>query len=268
MESLSKNSTILKQANEQSIRPDYKATQGTIEGLRLIAINVIGFVGYGARHAWTCSGEAVSVPAGYKLTFMEATLAVVNDFVLAVVLPDRILHSRFVPKMIKTLGEAKTEFPQYARSFIAKEQRKASEHVTLMSALVQKMHILSPARDSSPPNQNKDLIGELSSTISGLSENEVIGNLFNFKIAGFDTTASTMAYAIMALALEPHWQDWIIEEIDKVSRTEKSEMNTCFETDFSQLTRCLAIMVSFSHTFRPSRQTRYLFWFGDLAMML
>ena len=49
---------------------------------------------------------------------------------------------------------------------------------------------------------------------------EILGNLFQFTAAGFDTTANTMAYAIKILAIETKWQDWIIEEIDSVLNDE------------------------------------------------
>jgi len=60
-------------------------------------------------------------------------------------------------------------------------------------------------------------------------------------LAGFDTTANTMAYALMHLAIQPELQNWLYEEISKVC-PETSEMN--YADTFPKLRRCLAFMVS------------------------
>ena len=241
IETLSESSTLKKLDNECDNRRGSEATAETIEGLRLIAINVIGYVGYNARRTWARSIERVAPTAGYKHTFMEATLAIVNNIILVVALPDLVLNSRLMPAVIRTLGEAKTEFPKYARSFIAKERTMASHQETLMGALVKKMDQASHPKDPGTQNVSLDQIDKPLPTASSLSEDEVIGNLFNFTIAGFDTTASTMAYAIMALALEPEWQDWIIEEIDELAQIDRQVE---YETNFPRMQRCLALMVS------------------------
>ena len=241
IDTLGENFPMTNPENKHDNPRDSEETGETIEGLRLIAINVIGYVGYNTRRAWV---KRVTPPVENKLTFMEATLAIVNNIILAVALPDLILRSRLMPAVIRTLGEAKTVFPNYARSFVAKERVFASHQPTLMGALVKKMKGASHAKN--PDNQNKtiDPSDKPVPTASYLSEDEVIGNLFNFTIAGFDTTASTMAYAIMALALEPEWQDWIIEEIDQVvQRDGQVEYETCFP----RMTRCLALMVRLHH---------------------
>ena len=82
---------------------------------------------------------------------------------------------------------------------------------------------------------------DINSKSQNLSEEEILGNLFQFTAAGFDTTANTMAYAITILATEPEWQDWIIEEIDNVLI---DEHDNSYTKTFPKLSRCLALMVS------------------------
>jgi cytochrome P450 len=79
-----------------------------------------------------------------------------------------------------------------------------------------------------------------SSSGTELTEEEIIGNIFIFVIAGHKTTAHTLTFALALLALHPKWQDKLYEEI--VSSTDKdlpsySSMNslplalaTCYET--------------------------------------
>ena len=195
-------------------------TNGTIEGLRTIAINLIGIAGYGNRQKWAQTASSAKPPPDHKLTFMETLLAIVNNHILAVFIPARVLTLSFSPQAIQRLGHATSEFPHYARDMIAKE-RNSSRSNTLLGPLVK---VADEGKKGSLP----------------FSEAEVTGNLFNFTLAGFDTTASTMAYAIMSLALQPELQDWIIDEIDAVATLHQDSE---YESTFPLLVRCLALMV-------------------------
>ena len=195
-------------------------TNGTIEGLRTIAINVIGLAGYGNRQKWAQAASSAKPPPNHKLTFMEALLAIVNNHIIAVFVPAKLLSLRCWPRAIQNLGHAITEFPHYAEEMIARE-RNSSRSNTLLGALVK---VADESKKGSLP----------------FSEAEIMGNLFNFTLAGFDTTASTMAYAIMSLALQPELQDWIIEEIDAVAALHPDAE---YESTFPLLVRCLALMV-------------------------
>lgn len=210
-------------------------TNSVIEGVRTIAINVIGSTGFGQHHSWTQAASKAKAPVGHRLTFMEAILAIVNSHIVAVFVPASILTLPFMPKGIQALGAATTEFPRYAKYLITKERDtpgRADAQRTLMGALVR------------VADDQKHQLASLPKRSVYLSDDEITGNLFNFTIAGFDTTASTMAYAIIALAIQPEWQDWIIEEIDRVSQNHPGRD---YEASFPLLKRCLALMVRYSH---------------------
>lgn len=205
-------------------------TNRLVEGVRTIAINVIASVGYGDRRSWTqTTGDEGTPPLGYDLSFMEAVLAIVNNHIVSVFVSANILSFSFMPKVLRKLGAATTDFPRYAKDFIAKERETPGTRNTLMGVLVK------------IADDQKRQIARPSSIRPYLSEDEITGNLFNFTIAGFDTTASTMAYALIALAIQPQWQDWIMEEIDRVAHQNPSAN---YEGSFPLLTRCLALMVS------------------------
>jgi cytochrome P450 len=94
--------------------------------------------------------------------------------------------------------------------------------------------------------------------IQYLTEEEIAGNLFIFTAAGFDTTSNTMSYAICLLAAFPEWQAWIQAEIDVVRgdlRNDHVAMQN-YAMSFPKLTRCLAVMVSYSisPTYYPPSQ--------------
>lgn len=149
---------------------------------------------------------------------MEALLTIVKNHVISVFVPARIQTLSFMPQILKNLGLATTEFLQYASEIIAKERISLGSN-SLLGALVK-------AADDEKQSLS-------------LSEEEITGNLFNTTLVGFDTTASTMAYAIMVLAMRPEMQDWIFEEVDRVTALHPA---AAYETTFPLVTRCLALM--------------------------
>lgn len=161
-----------------------------------------------------------------------------------------ILHRIGWPKfamwgIIKVMSDATTEYG-VALQRIIKEERQAIEDgpsgslgeaekekgskkkkvENLMSALIR-------GSDQSGDNDAS----------SGLSDEEVAGNLFVFNLAGHDTTANALNFAITLLALEPKWQEWLAQEIDSVVQEDQSGLK--YAAVFPKLQRCLAIMVSF-----------------------
>ena len=90
-------------------------TDQVVEGVRSIAINVIGSVGFGRVHPWPQTIYKAEAPAGYKLSFMEATLAIVNNLIVAVFVSPSVLKLSLMPKALQDLGAARTEFPRYAK---------------------------------------------------------------------------------------------------------------------------------------------------------
>ena len=95
----------------------------------------------------------------------------------------------------------------------------------------------SPALVSSPTNHERQV---------GLTDDEVLGNLFLYSTAGHDTTSNTLCYAIYLLAIYPELQDWLGEEVDKVvgrqgGSGERADWD--YNTVFPKLQRCLALMV-------------------------
>lgn len=99
-----------------------------------------------------------------------------------------------MPSAVQTIGTAVDEFPRYAAEIIQDQEQRE--------------------QNDSTENLIKTLVSNLrSNKTDSLTENEIVGNLFNFSVAGFDTTANTVAYAIMSLAMDPDLQDWFSEEV-------------------------------------------------------
>jgi len=78
-----------------------------------------------------------------------------------------------------------------------------------------------------------------------LTEDSIYGNLFGLSFAGFETTFSTLAYGIVALAAYPEWQEWLREEVDEVGDADLS-----YDV-YPKLVRCLAYQYEISRLYSP-----------------
>ena len=203
-------------------------TDATLEGLRTIAINVLLSAGYGVSRPWKLGTEDTS--PGHNLTYIEAISIVVHNYLVAALIPARLLCLPVMPAFLRKLGAAVLEFPVRTMEMVEKERKSTGPLENNM------MSVLVKASDEEKKAARKDAKSGVH-----LSEDEITGNLYQFTIAGFDTTANTMAYAMTNLAIYPEWQDWIIEEIDQVSNLNE---DLDYERTFPALKRCLALMVS------------------------
>ena len=215
-------------ANSKASPGGERGSDDMVEGVRTIALNVFGFIVYGDRQSFARASTKAEAPPGYQLTFMESILSILNNHFISIFVPAHILTLSWMPRSIQKMGIATAEFPKHTKDFIAKERNSPSAQNTLLSVMVKTAD--NERHQSAKP-------GRLASY---LSEDEISGNLFNFTLAGFDTTSNTMAYALIILAIQPKWQDWITQEIDQVARLHP---DASYETTFPLLTRCLALMV-------------------------
>ena len=217
-----------------------RESNGIVDGVRTIALNVFGFIVYGDRQSFAHSSTEAEAPPGYQLTFMESIFSILNNHFISIFVPAHFLTISWMPRSIQKMGIATAEFPKHTKDFITKERNSPSTQNTLLSVMVKTAD--NERHQSAKP-------GRLASY---LSEDEITGNLFNFTLAGFDTTSNTMAYALITLAIEPKWQDWIAEEIDRVARLHP---DASYDNTFPLLTRCLALMVSrISCVVNPQRE--------------
>lgn len=78
-----------------------------------------------------------------------------------------------------------------------------------------------------------------------LTDREIVGNLFIFSIAGHETTASTLQYALVMLALHPEVQEWFLGRLDEqLERVPIDAMQWEYETVYERLSAPRCLMVS------------------------
>lgn len=206
-------------------------TDETVEGLRAIAMNVLGSAGYGTPQSWKHEEEKAS-ESRYKLTYVDAVSAIINNLIPVALMPATIFSLPIMPDSVRKIGIGLQEFPKRTKEMLEAERKLASSDASPRNNFMSTLVRLSDGAKNGEKFNSKS---------QNLSEEEIMGNLFQFTTAGFDTTANTMAYAITILAMDTEWQDWIIEEIDSVFN---GEQGNGYTTSFPKLSRCLGLMVS------------------------
>jgi cytochrome P450 len=209
-------------------------TNDTANGMKKIAINVLGAAGYGQPRPWDDDKAAESAPAGFHLTYMQAMRSLVENLVEMAFLSPAVLSFPFWPKHIKDTGHAVNELKDLTQVLLDNERQNPSEKANIMKLLIE---------DEGAAEKKENIK-------VGLYDEEIVGNLFVFSAAGFDTTANTMAYALALLAVHPYWQDWLTEEIDEVLPSDlNAELD--YNATYPKLVRVQALMYETLRLFAP-----------------
>ncbi|KAF9048946.1 cytochrome P450 [Panaeolus papilionaceus] len=178
-----------------------------------IALFTIGSAGFGRKISWK---EDDIIPSGHNMSFKAAVQIISEDFLLPLIVPKWALG---ITKRTKAAGQALVEMRKYMTEMI--HQRRHSEKVErndLFSILLE---------------ENSQHLDD-----AALTDDELIGNVFLFLLAGHETTAHTLAYAFCLLALYPDEQEKLYQHIKSVlpdGRTPKYE-------DMNTLTSSLAVL--------------------------
>ncbi|KAL8949084.1 MAG: hypothetical protein Q9222_004774 [Ikaeria aurantiellina] len=200
-------------------------TTDTVPDTATLALHVLTSAGFGATYSFN---EGVrTVAPGHAMTYRDSLSLCLSNIITFAILPKQYLSLSFMPRKLKRLGQAAREFQQYMEEMLAQERNTESKPKSgtpnLMSALV---------RASDEDTHSKE-IGQSSKL--GLDDAEIFGNIFAYNLAGHETTANTVAFALVLLAAHPQYQDWVREEI-------KSTKEQDYESAFPRLQRCLAVM--------------------------
>jgi len=214
-------------------------TDLAVEGLRSIAINVLGAAGYVRPRKF---GEVEPASSGMQFTFMEALFLIINNLITSSLVPPVLLNLPVMPRSVREIGKAITEFPIHQQNIIDMERAARSD--------VPKSNLLSTLVRLSDEERHASSTKGAHGAGSYLTEEELRGNLYLITVAGFDTTSNTLAYALLNIIVYPELQTWLYEEISQV----QSDMS--YAETFPKLRRCLALMVSASMIFSiPASKT-------------
>ena len=191
-----------------------------------VTFNLLTYIGFGIQYPF--GEEKEQLRDGLTIPLAEVVQTLVMNLSILAILPGKILTSSIFPTGLQRVGKAYEEFKRYIGTVVRKEKAEGgSNRNNLLSVLVK-----------ASENSKTD------SSAQGLSDEEFMGNMFIFNVAGQDTTANTLLFAFALLAAYPEWQEWIFEELDTVLGNKET---LDYSEIYPKLERSLAIMVSASN---------------------
>ncbi|KAH9266707.1 hypothetical protein BASA83_010384 [Batrachochytrium salamandrivorans] len=160
------------------------------EDMAKLALYVISGAGFGMRLDWDTSNTDTVLEHGHSMSFKSAIQGVIKGLHSKIILP-KLAYALPIPS-IQRLKLVFDEFEQYSSEMIrdADTQTDANLLVSLTKAA----------------RADTDIGG-------GLTERELIGNIFILMFAGHETTAFTMVYALAMLATQPAAQQLMNETL-------------------------------------------------------
>jgi hypothetical protein len=150
-------------------------SKNTIDGLRSIAINVLGEAAYGQPQPWSI--EEPQVEQTGSMTYFEAVSSIINNLVPAAVISTKLLRLPAMPTVLQRLGQAMDEYPIHTSKMLNKERALtasgAEERNNLMAMLVRLSDQAHGGKEGNP----------LTLSSQYLTEEEIQGNLFLVSIS-------------------------------------------------------------------------------------
>jgi hypothetical protein len=202
-ETISQTKSLMKSWSEQLSQ----TLQLDVAGVTLAVISLAGF---GKRLEWTSNStdpkQDPPPPPGYKLSFLRAMTGTTTNLVAILLLPAWLLN--LTP--LREAALAYSQLEKYMRDMIQSEKRNLAEKNDHQSEIARGNLLTSLLRVSA--SEGNDESTELKK--KAFTEDEVIGNLFIFLIAGYETTSNVVLYGLIVLAIQPDIQDNIIAEVD------------------------------------------------------
>ncbi|KAI8849758.1 cytochrome P450 [Chytridium lagenaria] len=180
------------------------------------ALTVISSALFGMQLQWGLENETKNKPAGHTLSFQQSLETMLHNLVLWLMFPKPMFYLP-IPVLTET-RIAFQEFSAYLKELLDSARTNRSSDANLINMLVQ-------AADDE---------GEK----AGLSETELTGNAFAFILAGHETTAGALQYALSVLAEQPELQEKLYNHVKEVVGDEDAPT---FK-DFSSLTYVQAMM--------------------------
>lgn len=172
-------------------------------------------------------------------------------------IPHWILNFLISPRKWRLVGNAATQFRSSILQMLDEERKNIAEGITkenlmnklLRSSEAEKMALESKANieDNSESSQDSQL---------GMTDDELLGNLYFYNVAGNETISGLLAYTIVELAAHPEWQEWVRQEIQHALQPRQRIEDWNYSELFPKLKRCQAVMVStVAHLFQSIKQS-------------
>lgn len=224
------------------------SVQSDVNGLTLA---VIAKAGFGQELEWKSeSGNSeTALPAGHSLTFLEAMTKTMIYMIPVLLMPRWLM--RITP--LRHAAIAHGEFEHYVREMIRMEKYRISKSGNNESTAIRGNLLTSVLQASADHASAAEKSNDFATRKQSFTEDEVMGNLFLYLLAGYETTANSILYGLICLALYPDMQEHVIGELDRVHReaADQGRSDLTYSDDFSKLEYTYGFMVSKAES--PSR---------------
>ncbi|KAM7203148.1 cytochrome P450 oxidoreductase [Naviculisporaceae sp. PSN 640] len=199
-----------------------------VNGLTLAVISRAGFGMslHRGEEKQSSHREDINHPAGYKISFLQAIHGTTANMVSILMLPGWLLN--LIPPM-REAHVAHSQLGKYLRQMIRSERKRLQADENHQSSKARGNLLTAVMRSSFSLNVGDDSgkeanggAGAVAVTAApkvrkeAFTEDEVLGNLFIYLLAGYETTANAISYGLACLALHPDVQENVIKEVDSV----------------------------------------------------
>ncbi|KAF3765290.1 cytochrome P450 [Cryphonectria parasitica EP155] len=207
------------------------------DDLRTLSLHIMSRAGFGQSFKFQGHDEKQNAALNEaSMDFKESLKMILENCVLIFALGRKTLAKPWLPRKLRLLNEACNSFQKHMTQVYEEEKRAFIEHRSADRNLL--TQLVRASQDEA-----------IKSSLGGLTESEIYGDMFSFNFAGHDTTAHTFTFAIYFLAANPAVQDWISEEIQYVLDGRQPEDSSY--SDFPRLKRCLAVMYETLRLYTP-----------------
>ncbi|KAI1733348.1 cytochrome P450 [Xylaria scruposa] len=191
-----------------------KTLDADINTLTLATISLAGF----GQRLESVEEQSQDVPAGYTISFLDALRNTTCNILVILLFPLWLMDMVTLEASV-----AKRELDNTSGD---------SDLVSRANLLHKVVHAVEPEDGSSQATKADSKVIKRAFT-----EDEVIGNFYIDMLAGYDTTANSIQYGLLALAANPEIQSKVIEELDRVYLEAAAEGRDelTYEKDFAKL---------------------------------
>ncbi|KAL4925351.1 cytochrome P450 [Aspergillus undulatus] len=221
------------------------------EDILKLSVNVICSAGFGVKLPFKPAPEgradvaedlfmdAVTPASGYRFTFRSVmeymNRSMMTVFIANGVLPKWIPHS--VLPFFKKDYDAHRDLGSYLQTLVKKAEINDNETHNLLERVVH-------SRREEQNSSNK--------RNPGLSDAEILGNVYIFSIAGHETTATTLRFALALLAIHGDVQEELHQELRSVLDSEPADpAEWNYATVYLRLISPLCIMLETLRLYSP-----------------
>lgn len=175
-------------------------------------------------------------------SYRETLHVVLENAILLMLVPYRFLTGSLLPNGVAKIGRAAAAYRSILTKAATYEEAALKHNNTgpggLITPLVRALERTSGGED------------HIRAKKRGLSADEIIGNIFTIHFAGHDTVLIALTFALSLLAAYPDVQEWIREEITRVSQGRPFDECT-YNDSFHRLNRCHAVLLETLRLFAP-----------------